>query len=367
MSYLVETCCAGKNGLMRLQFNKLGYEIYEKEQSRRVPAVRAKPGNPGYGFRRARWRDPIQDPQDAHVCEAILMGIGVSIERIERVKKRVQDYLIQWDEVRRPSRPAGPGRPRASKHTGLFDCDPTAHGGLDMSSMVAIDIEGQEMAGHGLDASGMLSGVPMQAAGPSGATSIYSARLPHHAVLANRLGRWEDGWEVASGRVSAFANPSLRQPSPLSHKHGLALGGQALQLGGGYYHMDHMDHMDMQGGHAYMGGASNRSLGFVGGMGETRCGSSRGLAADFLGDLEEVKVREASAEDVRLNLMYEDNQYLRHVNKSMIAERERLNIEIEQADLESDQLLVIVEERASEKQIDGERRRERERETRHRD
>lgn len=36
---------------MRLQFNKIGYEIYDKEQSRRVPAVRAKPGNPGYGFR----------------------------------------------------------------------------------------------------------------------------------------------------------------------------------------------------------------------------------------------------------------------------------------------------------------------------
>jgi hypothetical protein len=34
-----------------LQFNKIGYEIYDKEQSRRVPAVRAKPGNPGYGFR----------------------------------------------------------------------------------------------------------------------------------------------------------------------------------------------------------------------------------------------------------------------------------------------------------------------------
>jgi hypothetical protein len=42
---------AGKGGLMRLQFNKIGYEIYDKEQSRRVPAVRAKPGNPGYGFR----------------------------------------------------------------------------------------------------------------------------------------------------------------------------------------------------------------------------------------------------------------------------------------------------------------------------
>ena len=43
---VVEVCsnhiAAGKNGLMRLQFNKIGYEIYDKEQSRRVPAVRAK-------------------------------------------------------------------------------------------------------------------------------------------------------------------------------------------------------------------------------------------------------------------------------------------------------------------------------------
>jgi hypothetical protein len=78
---------------MRLQFNKIGYEIYEKEQSRRVPAVRAsrhlhcrppadqltgrrrvqvraKPGNPGYGFRRAKWRNTMEgeDRQVAHLC-----------------------------------------------------------------------------------------------------------------------------------------------------------------------------------------------------------------------------------------------------------------------------------------------------------
>ena len=38
---------AAKNKRMRLHFNKVGYQIYGKEQSRRVPAVRAKPGNPG--------------------------------------------------------------------------------------------------------------------------------------------------------------------------------------------------------------------------------------------------------------------------------------------------------------------------------
>jgi hypothetical protein len=130
---------------VRLQFNKLGYEMYEKEQSRRVPAVRAKPGNPGYGFRRARWRDPIHDPQDAHLCDTILMNIGVSIERIERVKKRVFEFLLEWDQVRRPSRPAGPGRPRVAKRAHCYDGDSLSSlGGVRAgvsSSMVAIDID----------------------------------------------------------------------------------------------------------------------------------------------------------------------------------------------------------------------------------
>jgi hypothetical protein len=118
---------------MRLQFNKIGYEIYDKEQSRRVPAVRAKPGNPGYGFRyvtnassihqpshkqpdadtglyrRARWRNTLEG-DDKKVCEAVLKSLGVSLERIERVKTRVNDIRLQWEAVRRPSRPAGPGR-----------------------------------------------------------------------------------------------------------------------------------------------------------------------------------------------------------------------------------------------------------------
>jgi len=106
---------SGKNGLMRLQFNKVGYEIYEKEQSRRVPAVRAKPGNPGYGFRRARWRNTLDSGEDSAICDQTFSAIGVSQERIERIKKRVDEFRNEWDAVRRPSRPAGPGRPRGLK------------------------------------------------------------------------------------------------------------------------------------------------------------------------------------------------------------------------------------------------------------
>lgn len=107
---------------MRLQFNKIGYEMYDKEQSRRVPAVRAKPGNPGYGFRRARWRETSIPGEDRKICESILKSIGVNAERIDRIKKRVNDFKIEWDTVRRPSRPAGPGRPRGHKRSsGDFD------------------------------------------------------------------------------------------------------------------------------------------------------------------------------------------------------------------------------------------------------
>eukprot|EP00284_Hemiselmis_tepida_P005966 CAMPEP_0174931960 /NCGR_PEP_ID=MMETSP1355-20121228/35445_1 /TAXON_ID=464990 /ORGANISM="Hemiselmis tepida, Strain CCMP443" /LENGTH=541 /DNA_ID=CAMNT_0016178357 /DNA_START=113 /DNA_END=1735 /DNA_ORIENTATION=+ len=106
---------AAKNGLMRLQFNKIGYEIYDKEQSRRVPAVRAKPGNPGYGFRRARWRDTMTPGKDKDTCERVLTALGVNGERLDRIKSRVEAFKAEWDLVRRPSRPAGPGRPRGHK------------------------------------------------------------------------------------------------------------------------------------------------------------------------------------------------------------------------------------------------------------
>jgi len=66
-----ENGAGAKNKRMRLHFNKVGYQIYGKEQSRRVPAVRAKPGNPGYGFRRARWRDTEADKEDRAHCQKV--------------------------------------------------------------------------------------------------------------------------------------------------------------------------------------------------------------------------------------------------------------------------------------------------------
>ena len=106
---------------MRLQFNKIGYEMYDKEQSRRVPAVRAKPGNPGYGFRRARWRDTMGNADDRRACESVLRGLGVSQERLDRIRQRISDFREEWDNVRRPSRPAGPGRPRGHKRANPSD------------------------------------------------------------------------------------------------------------------------------------------------------------------------------------------------------------------------------------------------------
>eukprot|EP00277_Geminigera_cryophila_P031670 CAMPEP_0173060614 /NCGR_PEP_ID=MMETSP1102-20130122/2709_1 /TAXON_ID=49646 /ORGANISM="Geminigera sp., Strain Caron Lab Isolate" /LENGTH=282 /DNA_ID=CAMNT_0013926891 /DNA_START=101 /DNA_END=947 /DNA_ORIENTATION=- len=111
----------GKSGLMRLQFNKIGYEMYDKEQSRRVPAVRAKPGNPGYGFRRARWRDTMGNGEDRRACETVLRTLGVSQERLDRIRQRISDFREEWNNVRRPSRPAGPGRPRGHKRANPSD------------------------------------------------------------------------------------------------------------------------------------------------------------------------------------------------------------------------------------------------------
>eukprot|EP00285_Hemiselmis_virescens_P000003 CAMPEP_0173378558 /NCGR_PEP_ID=MMETSP1356-20130122/1697_1 /TAXON_ID=77927 ORGANISM="Hemiselmis virescens, Strain PCC157" /NCGR_SAMPLE_ID=MMETSP1356 /ASSEMBLY_ACC=CAM_ASM_000847 /LENGTH=550 /DNA_ID=CAMNT_0014331659 /DNA_START=242 /DNA_END=1894 /DNA_ORIENTATION=- len=132
---------AGKNGLMRLQFNKIGYEMYDKEQSRRVPAVRAKPGNPGYGFRRARWRETMTPGGDLDVCESVLAQLGVARERLECIKRRVHDFKVEWDLVRRPSRPAGPGRPRGHKRGIGADgalASPTAQHGTAGAPMVAL-------------------------------------------------------------------------------------------------------------------------------------------------------------------------------------------------------------------------------------
>jgi len=103
---------SAKNKRLRLHFNKVGYSIYGKEQSRRVPSLRAKPGNPGYGFRRARWRDTVDDATDGKHCSKILSDAGFDLEKVNKVKERIQEVRHLWDAIRRPSRPAGPGRPR---------------------------------------------------------------------------------------------------------------------------------------------------------------------------------------------------------------------------------------------------------------
>ena len=105
-------CGSIKTGLTRLQFNKLGYETYVKEQSRRVPAPRAKPGNPGYGFRRAKWRNVSDGAEDQCTMQETLLAIGLPRARCDYVRMRVDQVRMQWDQARRPSRPAGPGRPR---------------------------------------------------------------------------------------------------------------------------------------------------------------------------------------------------------------------------------------------------------------
>ena len=101
-----------KTGLTRLQFNKLGYEMYVKEQSRRVPAPRAKPGNPGYGFRRAKWRNTSDGAEDQGTMQETLQAIGLPRARCDYVRMRVDQVRLAWEQARRPSRPAGPGRPR---------------------------------------------------------------------------------------------------------------------------------------------------------------------------------------------------------------------------------------------------------------
>ena len=101
-----------RNKLERLHFNRVGYCIYAKQQSRRVPAVNAKPGNPGYAFKQARWRSPIDLQSDGEHCQTLLREAGVSEQRILAVVYLVQDVCTAWDSIRRPRRPAGPGRPR---------------------------------------------------------------------------------------------------------------------------------------------------------------------------------------------------------------------------------------------------------------
>ena len=122
---------SGSHGLTRLQFNKLGYEIYVKEQSRRVPSPHAKPGNPGYGFRQARWRNTTEDINDRILMFEIFTSVAIPSERCERIRQRVEEYRKAWDLERRPCRCAGPGRPRSQKETTPSCMDKTIVDQLD--------------------------------------------------------------------------------------------------------------------------------------------------------------------------------------------------------------------------------------------
>ena len=101
-----------RNKIGRLHFNKIGYKMYAKQQSRRVPSRNAKPGMMGYGFRCAQWRDTLNSEQDRVHMEKVLRSVSCADEQIERVKKAVQECRERWKMVRRPTRQAGPGRPR---------------------------------------------------------------------------------------------------------------------------------------------------------------------------------------------------------------------------------------------------------------
>ena len=77
-----------------------------------MPALRAKPGNPGYGFRRAKWRNVSDGAEDQGTMQETLLAIGLPRSRCDYVRMRVDQFRIAWEQARRPSRPAGPGRPR---------------------------------------------------------------------------------------------------------------------------------------------------------------------------------------------------------------------------------------------------------------
>ena len=342
---------------MRLQFNKIGYEIYEKEQSRRVPAVRAKPGNPGYGFRRARWRDPLDDLQDARTCEKLLMGIGVSAERIERVKTRVRDFLVEWDSVRRPSRPAGPGRPRAVMRAVSYEGDPAVGlGGEMVGSIVSVDVDGAHdevgsRVGVGDDASQPSRGMPGMYAsqawdspmgGGMGGTALGltahvgrddGAHAAHHALdmgdetLRHGLTdtrQGPDAWRLAQTDLARQQllqehEPGGAQPlhagygamcaarSTPAGIHGWALGAQAqrpMRRGPYPYYMDAAyQHMRIRG--AALG---QLSPGFGDPMGGECVPGGRGGRGEVAGG-------EAGgcAEERQLRLIFHDNQHLRQV------------------------------------------------------
>ena len=62
---------AGKERSVRVKFNRMGYSLYTKEQSRRVPSCRGRCVSHGYGFKQARWRDTLVNAVDAAICEQV--------------------------------------------------------------------------------------------------------------------------------------------------------------------------------------------------------------------------------------------------------------------------------------------------------
>jgi hypothetical protein len=183
---------AACNKRMRLHFNKIGYKMYGKEQSRRVPSHNAKPGNPGYGFRRARWRDTLHNEQDRIHCENMLESISCDGEQIERVKKAVQEYQQKWEIVRRPSRPAGPGRPRR------------AYVDEDSGAKLSDGSEEDDLPPAGPDVSGKKRPADMGAAAHSAGTSQH---------LATGIDLWWSLADIAGSKRARSEVGGGKQPS----------------------------------------------------------------------------------------------------------------------------------------------------------
>ena len=77
----------------RLRFNKIGYQFYRKDQSRRVPSFKAKPGNPGYGFRQACWRNVIHDEEDRLHSETLLRRSAQALCRFGSLR------CVSWFDI----------------------------------------------------------------------------------------------------------------------------------------------------------------------------------------------------------------------------------------------------------------------------
>jgi hypothetical protein len=201
---------AAFNKRMRLHFNKIGYKMYGKKQSRRVPSHNAKPGNPGYGFRRARWRDMLNNEQDRIHCEMMLKSISCDDEQIERVKKVVQEYQQKWEIVRRPTRPAGPGRPRRA---------PCMN---EDSDVKLSDHEEADLPPASPDASGVASGKKRPADAMAAGTSQSA---PGHNL-------WQSLAEIAGSKLecarSEVSSKQLSAPSLRSSAFPLYLGAYPL-------------------------------------------------------------------------------------------------------------------------------------------